>query len=214
MARTEKIVCIGYNKTGTSTFAACCRALGFKHVTTRGDLLPYWQAGKFSKIFKVMDAYQSFDDWPWPLMFREIYKHYGARAKFILTRRISSEAWIESLKAHALTTHPSRHCRKAAMGYDFPHGLEAEHILLYERHNWAVRNFFRDEGAQDQLLELCWEKGDGWPELCGFIGVPVPAAPLPRENSRSDRLEAVDPAVRADNEARIRAQLERLGRAD
>ncbi len=52
-------------------------------------------------------------------------------------------------------------------------------LAEYERHNEAVREFF---AGTDRLLEVCWEEGDGWPQLCGFLGVPVPDVPFPHSN--------------------------------
>jgi hypothetical protein len=33
---------------------------------------------------------------------------------------------------------------------------------------------------------LVWEAAHGWEPLCKFLGVPVPATPFPRENSRAE----------------------------
>ena len=37
------------------------------------------------------------------------------------------------------------------------------------------------------LLNVCWETGSGWQELCAFLGKPVPEIPFPHENKASDR---------------------------
>ena len=47
---------------------------------------------------------------------------------------------------------------------------------FYENHLHNVREYF---AGTDRMIELCWEEGDGWPELCGFIGVPGSRPPLP-----------------------------------
>jgi hypothetical protein len=43
-----------------------------------------------------------------------------------------------------------------------------------------VRAYFA--GRPDDLLEVCWEAGDGWKELASFLGQPVPALPFPHLN--------------------------------
>lgn len=48
-------------------------------------------------------------------------------------------------------------------------------------HTARVRARFRAEPAR--LLEFDLWAGDGWGKLCGFLGVPVPAGPFPRENA-------------------------------
>jgi hypothetical protein len=35
------------------------------------------------------------------------------------------------------------------------------------------------------LLEICWEKGHGWKELCAFLGKDIPKIALPHENKSS-----------------------------
>jgi hypothetical protein len=48
-------------------------------------------------------------------------------------------------------------------------------------HAARVRARFRDEPGR--LLEFDLWAGDGWPKLCAFLGLPVPATPFPRENA-------------------------------
>ena len=34
----------------------------------------------------------------------------------------------------------------------------------------------------DDLLEVCWENGDGWNELATFLGCELPTSPFPHAN--------------------------------
>ncbi|MFV0244796.1 MAG: sulfotransferase family protein [Qingshengfaniella sp.] len=182
MANDLKIFGVGLNKTGTTTLGQCLRTLGFSHMGTRRDLFLAYREGNLAPIFEVADQYDCFEDWPWPLLYRELFGRYGTQAKYVLTVRRSPEAWLKSLKKHSLITSVTGHCRKLAYGYDYPFGHEAEHLACYDRHNREVAAFFREQGAEDSLITLCWETGDGWPELCGFLGRPVPEGPLPHAN--------------------------------
>jgi hypothetical protein len=56
---------------------------------------------------------------------------------------------------------------------------EQEHIAIYHRHNQDVREYFL--GREDVLLEVCWEEGDGWDEVCTFLNKSTPDQPLPHE---------------------------------
>lgn len=47
----------------------------------------------------------------------------------------------------------------------------------YRRHNREVMDYFKDRPSD--LLVMDMDDGAGWPELCGFLGVPVPAEPYP-----------------------------------
>lgn len=182
MVRRRKVFGIGLNKTGTTTLGQCLRMLGYDHVGTRRELLVDLREGRMDRIFAVADAHDAFEDWPWPLAYREFHARYGDDARFILTVRRSPDAWLKSLKKHSLITSPTGHCRGLAYGPDYPFGHEAEYLAFYERHNREVVDHFRDAGASHQLITLCWENGDGWPELCDFLGDPVPDAAFPHAN--------------------------------
>ncbi len=198
-----KVFGIGLNKTGTKTLGACLRQLGFRNQSYSGEALRDYQQGAFGPLFDIIERFDSFEDWPWPLMWRQVFEKYGASARYILTTRRSAEVWVESLKAHSLTTHPTRAMRPLIYGYYYPHGYEAEHKEAYLGHNSEVRAFFAREAPQ-AFLEVCWETGSSWPQLCNFLHKPIPDVPLPHERPRSS---GVEEAVRAANLAAIHRQL-------
>jgi hypothetical protein len=176
-----KIFGIGLNKTGTKTLKISLETLfSSRHVSCRRDLLIDFREGRLDRIFSVSDQNESFEDWPWPLLYREMFQRYGSNARFILTRRESSEKWLSSIKRHSLRTNPYNHCRLLAYGYSYPYGFESEHVAVYERHNQDVLEFFARHGVSNLLCELCWEDGDGWQKLCSFLNCPVPNLPFPR----------------------------------
>ncbi len=203
-----KVFGIGLNKTGTKTLGSCFRTLGLDHMSCRRDLLAKYRAGAIFEVFKEIDRHESFEDWPYPVMYRELFFQYDD-AKFVLTQRRDAPTWLDSLKRHSLHTDPANHCRLLAYGYAYPHGVEAYHLNFYERHALEVRQFFTCHGAQDRLLEVCWESGDGWERLCRFLGRPMPAEPFPHEN-RSEAVVA-DSAIVAENIDLICRQLILLG---
>ncbi len=133
-------------------------------------------------VFRTVARFDSFEDWPFPLIYREIDERYP-NSKFILTVRKDKLTWLESLKKHSLRTRPLRHSRELAFGFHYPFGHEREHIDIYENHNAEVVEYFR--ARPRDLLVLCWEKGDGWSELCEFLGHEVPDLPLPHANRHS-----------------------------
>jgi hypothetical protein len=180
----DKVFGIGLNKTGTTTLGVCLRRLGFKHLSCRRDLLIAYRENRLTDVFAVIDQHESFEDWPYPLMYRELFYRYGSTAKFILTTRSSPAAWMESLKIHSLRTNPDNHCRLLAYGHNYPHGREQEHVEFYNTHNQAVREFFREKGAASQLAEMCWEAGHGWRDLCSFIDLDIPTVEFPHANKR------------------------------
>ena len=204
----KKVFGIGFNKTGTSTLGACLQRLGYNHVSHSSAMLGAFQDGDFDRVIAETRKYDSFEDWPWPLMFRQYYAEYGDDACYILTVRSSPASWVDSLKKHSLTTNPERPMRAAILGYKYPHGYEQEHIRLYEEHNRTVRAYFAAR-PKAPFIELCWERGDGWAELCAFLGVNVPDAPFPHIRPRES---GTDPRIIAANQANIAAQLAKLGK--
>ncbi len=170
------------NKTGTKTLGTCFQAFGLNHRSYDPLLLAAFAKGDREAIYRVSDACESFEDWPWPLLYREFDARYPD-AKFILTIRKDPEIWFESLCRHADRTGPTTD-RQIVYGYPEPYGYRDEHILIYNRHNRDVSAWFA--GREQKLLQVCWEEGDGWEKLSVFLGLPVPRIPFPHQNkSRS-----------------------------
>ncbi len=128
----------------------------------------------------VAERYDSFEDWPWPLIYRQLDERFPD-ARFILTLRKDPETWLRSLLSHARRTGPTQ-ARELVYGYAMPQGHEAAHLAFYNAHNKGVRAYF--QGRENKLLEVCWETGSGWEELAAFLQLPVPDRPLPHANPR------------------------------
>lgn len=175
-----KVFGIGLNKTGTTTLGQCGKILGLRCTSCDRKLLEDFIVRKdFSGITQRVSQYDLFEDWPWPLIYRQLDEMFPG-SKFILTVRKSEGKWFESLKKHSMRTHPLKHCRKLAYGFNFPHKHEKEHIEFYRRHNEGVRSYFRERS--DDFIELCWENGDGFEALCSFLNCDIPDTPFPHAN--------------------------------
>lgn len=205
----RKVFGIGFNKTGTSTLGACLRELGYNHVSHSSRMLSAYVEGNYGAIIEETRRYDSFEDWPWPLLFRQFYAEYGDDACYVLTVRSSADKWLNSLKKHSLTTNPDRPMRSAMLGYKYPHGHEEEHIRQYEEHNRSVRNYFAAR-PHAPFIELCWEKGDGWPELCGLLGCRQPDIPFPHIKPNDS---GIAPEIIKRNRANIEAQLRTVAKS-
>jgi hypothetical protein len=173
-----KIVGVGLNKTGTKTLRTCLLYWGFRHLSYSKDAFDSWRHGRYDDLLALVDAYDSFEDWPWPLIFRQIDEKFP-NTKFVLTRRKDAETWFSSLCKHADRTGPTDF-RKSIYGFEMPHAHKTEHVQFYENHIESVRNYFRNRPAD--LLEVCWEEGDQWERLSGFLGFDCPKIPFPHAN--------------------------------
>ena len=190
-----KVLGVGLNKTGTTTLGACLHHWGLKHTSCHREAFNLWRNDNYEEILTIAEEFDSFEDWPWPLIYKEIDEKFP-NTKFILTRRINSDTWYKSLCKHAKRTGPTDF-RKYIYGYEMPHQHKKEHILFYEKHLDSVREYFYER--QDNFLEVCWEEGDGWDELSSFLGFERPKIPFPHEKkspTMGDNLKELVPSIK------------------
>jgi hypothetical protein len=182
-----KVFGIGLHKTGTSTLQAALATFGYRIAGRhRKPLVKQVKAGQLKEVIARTATDDAFTDFPYPKIFRELHEHYGRNARFVLTTRRSAEIWYGSVCEHARTSRLFG-SQKLTYGFYRPFGREGQYVSFYERHNDAVRRYFQEQGAADQLLEVCWENGDGWNELCRFLGEAVPDVSFPHRNKTDKR---------------------------
>ncbi len=181
-----RIICVGLPKTGTSSLRDALLLLGY------GPRLGFNNAhcerylnGDINGLVAELAPYQFAHDWPWCLMYEAIYQAYPDTV-FILTKRRSVNDWFSSLKSHADRKHerlgPERiSMRSRVFGYENPMDNRIHHIQFYRTHIQKVRSFFGDRGT---LVELSWDSGHGWRQLCAALGKEVPDTPFPHVNKR------------------------------
>ena len=138
------------------------------------------------------------EDLPWPLVYQEMAEAFPD-AKFVLTRRASVEQWLESQTKHTAQGKGYGMHRKIYGALTVAEDPDA-YRTFYERHLCDVRDFF---AGTDRMTELCWEDGDGWPELCGFLGVPIPDEPFPHSNPAGSQPTTSEAPETQDNEAEV-----------
>ena len=179
------VFCVGLNRTGTTTLGDACELLGFTRLGwVRTEqyffshrLLKAWERGDSAYLAKVASGYQVLEDLPWPLVYQEMAKAFPD-AKFVLTRRASVDQWLESQTKHTTKGKGYGMHRKIYGALTVAEDPE-KYRAYYERHLVDVRQFF---DGTDRLAEFCWDESDGWPELCEFLGVPIPDVPFPHSN--------------------------------
>ncbi len=180
-----KIVCVGLHRTGTTTFRGCMlhgHNKSHRHVTCSSKGFRLWKDKDYRALLNLLAKYQSCENWPWALFYKHINKGYP-ESKFVLTTRKDSETWFNSVFRHSKKMGPS-YFRKHIYGHEMPDGHKQQHIRFYEKHNESVREYFKDKPGS--LLEVCWERGDGWDELSEFIGRERPDVPFPHWNESQE----------------------------
>jgi len=202
-----KIFGIGFIKTGTSSLGVALKLLGYNHCggsfNSANQLMPAYIQGNHQQLYDFVDRYDSFEDFPFcaPGVPQLLDKKYP-NSKFVLTER-PSESWYRSLTKYFDLPGPNKDRTLFTVtktGSDLPLGrfyglmnymmcvfgtLDMSDkdfvIKTYEEHNQRFKDYFANRPGK--LLVVNWVNGDGWKQLCPFLGKPVPNRPFPRVNA-------------------------------
>lgn len=178
----SKIFGIGFHKTGTTSLGAALEKLGYRVCGTVGGKDPDIARNVRSLIHSLVPQYDAFQDNPWPLFYEDFDRRYPG-SRFILTVR-SPETWIDSVVAH-FGEHDTP-MRYYIYGVGHPKGHEEIFLERYRHHNDKVRRYFRNR--PEDLLILDITQGDGWDEICSFLGRDRPGIEFPRLNTKGNWL--------------------------
>ncbi len=175
---TRKIFCIGFHRTGTTTFQTALEELGFDVI---GMTKPAWDAYELDDretLHGIIRSHDAFRDMPWPLMYRWLYEAYP-EATFVLTHR-SSDSWLASCSGN-YKNRPYR-MFEVIYGFDVFMGNELRAADVYKRHLHDVREFFADKPGK--LLDVDLTQVNDWKLLCDFLGKEPPKRAFPHANRR------------------------------
>jgi Sulfotransferase domain len=176
-----KVFCIGFHKTGTTSLGRALELLGYRVVGATGVNDPDIGEHVHALADQMLERYDAFQDNPWPLIYRYLDERCPG-SKFILTVR-SPEAWIRSQVEHfGLTETPMR---QWIYGAGCPQGHEELYLRRFRSHGEEVRRYFAERPRDLLVMDLA--RGDGWEQLCPFLGVAVPAVEFPFANKAGDR---------------------------
>jgi hypothetical protein len=188
-----KIVGSGLGRTGTLSLKLALEQLGFgpchhmMEVFRRPETIPLWvEAGQGRPDWEAIFAgFQAMVDYPGSLFWRQLIDHYPD-AKVIHSTR-DADQWFDStqstiLAPGSLAENPPEHLRAffEMLTGDFDG-------RIHDRAHMTAR--FRAHEAEVLATApkerlLVFHVGSGWAPLCAFLGVPIPDAPYPSENSR------------------------------
>jgi hypothetical protein len=180
-----KVFCIGFQKTGTTSLYAALERLGYRTAAVVGrDWTAERLAAEGARLcIETARDYDAAQDMPWPLFFRELDAAYPG-SKFILTVR-DPESWFASIEGHFGAHEGEMQAFVYGRDAAAPAGKKARYLETLAAHEAAVRAHFIDRPRDLLVMDL--GAGDGWEELCEFLGAAVPAEPFPSRNKASDR---------------------------
>ena len=198
-----KVVGSGLGRTGTKSLQTALNMLGVGpcyhmiEVFQHPEHVPLWIAAGAGKPDwdTLFASYHSAVDYPAAHYWRELAAHYPD-AKVLHTVR-DPEAWFASTQATIFSPqspvsqadHPMRPFFASFAGPIVEH--------LHDR-DFLIRHFLDHTEEVKRSIPperlLVYEAGQGWEPLCQFLGVPVPDAPYPSENSRAEFIGRVTAA--------------------
>lgn len=167
--KKTKVICVGLPRTGTTSLGASIRYLGYNHLSYKEENQKLFKNDKISSLMKIIENYDSFDDTPWPFLYKQIDRLFPD-SKFILSIRKTPEIWFKSICNLRDILGPSK-------DHSPPYDEKDKQINRYLRHNNDVQKYF--ENIPNKLLIVCWENGDGWKEICSFLDHSLPEIPFP-----------------------------------
>jgi hypothetical protein len=196
-----KVFCVGLNKTGTTSLGHFLRQLGLRV----GDqpagemLLEEWSRRDFSRISALAQTADAFQDIPFSLPFTyQAMDLAFPGSKFILSVRDSGEQRYASLtRFHTaivgkgrlptgddLRAFPYRYRGFLWRYHELVHGAtdatvydRARYQQHYDRHNAAVREYFRFRSHD--LLDVNLRDPDAAVRVCALLGVEYTGLQMP-----------------------------------
>jgi hypothetical protein len=197
------VIGAGFGRTGTMSLKLALEQLGFGpcyHMTEIVRNPSHARMWKMAESGQPVDwrvlfaRYRAAVDWPACHYYQELMAAFPA-AKIILTAR-DADRWYDSMAntLYSLKTAADERlaARQAMMGgparppednriwaqvFDGRFTDRAHAIGVFRRHNAEVI----DRVPAGRLL--VYQVSEGWPALCDFLGVPVPAGPFPLINT-------------------------------
>jgi len=194
-----KVVGSGLGRTGTKSLQSALNMLGFGpchhmvEVFAHPESVPLWiEAGAGRPNWDaIFDGYQAMVDYPGAHYWRELSAYYP-NAKVLHSVR-DSDQWFDSTQA-TIFAPSSIALRAGPMADFFASFMGSFRAHLHDRA--FMTDYFRRHTEEVQRTIpperlLIYRAGEGWERLCQFLGVPVPAAPFPAENSRAEFIARV-----------------------
>lgn len=177
-----KIICVGFQKTGTSSVDVALRRLGFQVGNASGVIArtQNWASETLDddivqKTLGVLDSVDAIQDSPCAFVYPALDIAYPG-SKFILTMR-DTDSWLKSYR----NFFPDKNngLRKWMYGVDRFSGHKDHYRQVFNQKNAETIDYFKHR--PDDFLVLDLAAGDGWLELVSFLGKDI-LKPFPHAN--------------------------------
>lgn len=215
-----KIIGAGFPRTGTNTLRESLELLGLsktyhmKHLLVHPENLHYWTTLRTTGTTnweELYDGYEATVDFPCYPWYKEHMKQYPD-AKVILSLR-PFEKWYISFYSTIWQAQNPPEAEREAMGVKVAADPRLQSVMkvmgfakqtmnedhfqgkfldkefmeeVFNKHNEEVKAYVPAEKL------LVFDVSEGWEPLCKFLGVEVPAEPLPHTNKKEDFKQMID----------------------
>lgn len=201
----QKLFCVGFNKTGTTSLELALSNLGFSMGNQpRGELLlSDWKSRDFERITQLVTTADAFQDIPFSLPYTfQVMDMNFPNAKFILTIRDNPKQWYQSITTfHSKIVNGGKHIPTVEELKKFPYRyqgfiwdalegaynattespyMENSYIDCYNRHNTSVIDYFKYR--PEKLLVLNVSESDAMQKLCKFLEIDWKDQLMPHSN--------------------------------
>lgn len=181
-ANHQKVFCIGFQKTGTTSLGKALEILGYRvcgyapfHNLREYEGADVWDVVR-ERARSLSYKYNAFQDTPWSVMYPEMDALHPS-SKFLLVTR-NTDSWINSVVRDFEAWPNALH--QHIYGVPHPTGHEAIWIERYEQHNASVIKYFR---GRANFVHLNLNRGEvNWDNLCRFLDCEPPEQDWPYEN--------------------------------
>ncbi len=182
-----KIFGIGLSKTGTNSLTKALALLGYNavHFEEPLDMIEFSDDQTLIDLEKF-NQYDAFTDTPIALSYKQLDQAFP-HSKFILTTR-DTKTWLRSCERNfgvfsteeysRLMENPRKVDLLHMKIYNDIHYDKDKFRCAYNRHIEEVKSYFSNR--EDDLLTLDIISGEGWENLCPFLGKKVPNEPFPK----------------------------------
>ncbi|NNL58141.1 MAG: hypothetical protein HKP31_01530 [Nitrosopumilus sp.] len=210
----EKIFCIGFPKTGTTSLEKALEILGFN--VCRGHynnnhtnyLIGLFLNKDYAEIEKIIDYFDVFADLPWggTDFYRYLANKYP-NAKFIHTQREVDEWYISLEKMltkfdsnletalntfHKMGRYGAVYYFKKEFNTETLNNKKEVFIERYNKTNDDIRIFFN--ATNISYLSINIIQGEGWEKLCSFLNKEIPEVNFPHSNKGKEVNNLIAPS--------------------
>lgn len=174
-----KVFCIGTLKTGTTSLGRALSILGYRHTGYNADLLEELKRGNTQSLLDFANDYDAFDDWPWAVgdLYVELDQAFPG-SKFIYSDR-DLISWARSYFRYFYSDLDWEGGRPRDFEEEFP-----EKIVERRDRKRRILRYFAERPGDVLVINLM--RGEGWEELCQFLGLPIPQEAFPHANKTKD----------------------------